>query len=234
LTRPALFDAIRPFAPGKSFSKPEWIEMVDNLGDAFGLPRLAAARILHDEAAFFRSIRGSLFKTGLTQAQVDGIKTKLVAIGAASMPIAFAAYALATGYWETNRTMQPVREAYWKDEAWRKANLRYWPWYGRGDVQTTWEANYRRADDKLSLGGSLIADPDRMLEPEISAKTMALGMTEGWFTGKKLADYLPAVGFASRAQFVQARRIINGTDKADEVAGFALSFQSALADGGWA
>lgn len=233
MTRSALFDAARPFAPDARYDDVA-IGLLDKLADHWGIPRLAAARILHDEAAFFRSIRGSLFKTGLTQPQVDGIKAKLAAIGTASMPIAFAAYALATSYWETNKTMQPVREAYWKDEAWRKANLRYWPYYGRGDVQTTWEANYRRADTELGLGGTLIANLDRMLEPDISAKTMVLGMTEGWFTGKKLADYLPAIGFASRAQFAQARRIINGTDKADEVAGFALSFQSALADGGWA
>ena len=48
-----------------------------------------------------------------------------------------AAYTLATAYWETNRTMKPVEEAYWLSDAWRKANLRYYPWHGRGYTQTT-------------------------------------------------------------------------------------------------
>jgi lysozyme len=41
MTRNALFDAIRPFAPHKSFSKREWIQQIDALADSFGLPRVA-------------------------------------------------------------------------------------------------------------------------------------------------------------------------------------------------
>ena len=63
---------------------------------------------------------------------------------------------------------------------------------------------------------------------------MVRGMEEGWFTGKKLADYLPALGTASLEQFQQARRIINGTDKAPEIAKIAATFQSGLAAGDWA
>ena len=48
-------------------------------------------------------------------------------------------YLLATAFWQTARTMQPVDEAFWLSEAWRKKNLRYWPWYGRGHCQLTWE-----------------------------------------------------------------------------------------------
>ena len=42
-----------------------------------------------------------------------------------------AAYVLATAYWETNRTMKPVEEAYWLSEEWRRKNLRYYPWHGQ-------------------------------------------------------------------------------------------------------
>lgn len=56
-----------------------------------------------------------------------------------------AAYVIATSYWETNKTMVPVKEAYWLSENWRKDNLRYYPWYGRGYVQLTWEDNYKKA-----------------------------------------------------------------------------------------
>jgi hypothetical protein len=51
------------------------------------------------------------------------------------------AYVLATTEWETDHTFKPVREAFWKDEAWRQVNLRYYPYYGRGYMQLTWEDN---------------------------------------------------------------------------------------------
>jgi hypothetical protein len=68
--------------------------------------------------------------------------------------------------------------------------------------------------------------------PDIAAKILVHGMEDGWFCGKKLADYLPEHA-ANRTQFQNARRIINGTDKADLIAGYALSFQNALDAGEW-
>jgi hypothetical protein len=96
--------------------------------------------------------------------------------------------------------------------------------YGRGDVQLTWDYNYERADAELGLGGALTSNYDRALETEISAQIMVLGMTEGWFTRKRFASYLPAKGPATTVQFTSARRIINGIDRADKVAGYAMSF----------
>ena len=50
---------------------------------------------------------------------------------------------LATVEWETNKTFQPVREAYWLNEDWRRAHLKYYPYYGRGFVQLTWKSELR-------------------------------------------------------------------------------------------
>lgn len=181
-------------------------------------------------AAFYKTVRAKL---GLLSAlQVQGLETVLPALAGA--PLAHAAYMLATAWHETSKTMQPVREAYWLSEAWRKANLRYWPWYGRGYVQLTWDFNYRRADDELALGGSLIANADRAMEPAIAAKIMRRGMDEGWFTGVKLSAVLPLKGVATRDQYMNARTIINGRDKADLVEDYAQAFERALLDGGWA
>ncbi|WP_093293078.1 hypothetical protein [Sphingomonas sp. NFR04] len=58
------------------------------------------------------------------------------------------------------------------------------------------------------------------------------GMEEGWFTGKALRDYLPGQTGAAD-QFAAARRIINGTDRADMIAAYAIKFQAALTAGGW-
>ena len=133
------------------------------------------------------------------------------------------AYVLATAYWETARTMKPVREAYWLSENWRRDNLRYYPWYGRGYVQLTWEANYKRAGRKLGL--DLTTDPDAVMRSEVAATILVRGMKEGWFTGKKLRDYI----HDTFANYEDARRIVNGTDKARQIAAIARDYDAALA-----
>lgn len=137
------------------------------------------------------------------------------------------AYVLATAKWETAHTMKPVREAYWLSEDWRARNLRYYPWYGRGYVQLTWEANYRRAS--IELGVNLMDDPDEAMQPDVSASVLVMGMQRGWFTGKKLGDYISL----SRSDFVGARRIVNGTDKAREIAAIAREYDEALKRAGY-
>jgi hypothetical protein len=139
------------------------------------------------------------------------------------------AYMLATAKWETAHTMEPVREAYWLSEEWREANLRYYPWYGRGFVQLTWEENYQRAQEKLGLGTVLTDDPDMALEPSIAGRIMLAGMSEGWFTGKKLSDYITP----GSVDFVNARRIINGTDHASDIASIAAEYDAALIEDGY-
>lgn len=189
---------------------------------------------LSDGAKFFQAIHAL---TGpLEQSQVDGFQRLLQAFGVARWPLAWAAYGLATAWRETNKRMQPVREAYWvkNAEEWRKKNLAYYPWYGRGDVQLTHQRNYARADEELGLGGALVADPDLALRPDISARVMVHGMEGGWFTGKRLADYLPLSGRAGFDAYKQARRIINGTDAWEEIAKNAQAFEAALVAGGWA
>ncbi len=144
------------------------------------------------------------------------------------------AYEFATTFWETNRTIQPVREAYYlnppgphqndatgKAEAFRKT-LRYYPFYGRGYVQNTWEDNYRKMSPVT--GRDLVKNPDDAMIPEVAATIMFYGMEHGTFTGKKLADYFDA----TTDDPVNARRIINGTDKAEEIAAIHYDFLAAL------
>ncbi|WP_420013911.1 hypothetical protein [Tateyamaria sp.] len=133
-----------------------------------------------------------------------------------------AAYVLATAYWETAHTMEPVKEAFWLSEDWRKENLRYYPWYGRGFVQLTWERNYHKAGAELSV--DLITDADKVMEPEISADILVVGSRDGWFTGKKLSDYITL----QKSNYRGARRIINGTDKAAAIAEIAREYEEAL------
>lgn len=194
----------------------------------------SAPKALGEPKAFFDAVRTNF--GSLEQSQVEGFSALIVAIGTARWPVAWAAYGLATAWWETAKTMQPVEEAYWvkNADAWRKAHLRYYPHYGRGFVQLTWPQNYEKADHELGLGGALIADLSLALHPDIAARILVAGMEQGWFTSKKLADYLPIDGMAGYDAFKAARRIINGQDKADEIAKVALKLQTALSDGDWA
>ena len=204
-------------------------------------PQPGAAPLAHSlksASAFFAQVRSKPFGGALTTPQVAGLTAILDVCGAAGWSVAWAADALGTAFLETNKTMQPVREAYWLSEAWRKANLRYWPHYGRGYVQCTWPENYARADAELGLHGTLNANLDRMLEPAIAAGTMVHGMAEGWFAKDDhgphtLARHLPSP-LGTRQQFEESRRIINGTDRKADLATYALAFQNALVAGGWA
>ncbi|MCH7295479.1 hypothetical protein [Acinetobacter higginsii] len=156
----------------------------------------------------------------LNQSQVNGVNFIVSAIDAdKSITYPQAAYMLATAWHETARTMQPVVEC--GSEMYLRSK-RYWPYIGYGYVQLTWLANYKRMGDYLKI--DLVADPKTALQPEIAAKIMIAGMKKGMFTGKKLSDYI----YQSKKDYVNARRIINGMDKAELVAAYADTFEYAL------
>lgn len=191
-----------------------------------------------DLAEFFASVRVSLFGNKLTTGQVQGIEAKLQAFQEAGYPVSWAAYALATSYHETARRMLPVREGLSASDAWRRKHLRYYPYYGRGDVQLTWRENYAKADRELGLRGALLANLDLALDPDISARVMVRGMKEGWFSkDKKGVPYNLSRFLVNNEEtlvnFRQARRIINLMDKADLIAGYAIKFQTALKGAGY-
>lgn len=144
------------------------------------------------------------------------------------------AYVLATAYHETAHTMKPVVEAFWLSEAWRKKNLRYYPWHGRGFVQLTWEKNYIRAGKELGI--DLTTDPNVVLQPGISAEILVHGMQKGWFTGKDLDDYIDDVDEnddEDLKEYKASRKIVNGVDKALEIGKLALQYEKLLKAAGY-
>lgn len=199
-----------------------------------------------DRKTFFDACRAGVMGPTLDQNEVSGADTLLTVLD--GMPLAHVAYCLATAWHETAHTMQPVKErggdAYFfrmYDPAGQRPmvakrlgntergdGVRF---CGRGYVQLTGRANYARAEREL--GVPLVASPDLAMGATTAGKIMRIGMTEGWFTGKRLADYLPASGPANRAAFIEARRIINGQDRAEMIADYAGQFQAALLAGGW-
>ena len=106
-----------------------------------------------------------------------------------------------------------------------------WTYRGHGLVQLTGKDNFRRMGDRV--GVDLVRYPHLALQMDISAKALIAGIRDGIYTGKSASDYLPATGRATRAEYVQARRIINGTFEADKYAGYAVAFEAALIAGGY-
>jgi hypothetical protein len=178
---------------------------------------------------FFDAIRKPLFRGVLTVEQVAGTEAKLDAFHKAGWPLAWAAYGLATSYHETAHTMQPVAE-YGRGRG-KKYGIKAGPhghvYYGRGDVQLTWLANYERAGK--ALGINLVKYPDLALDPAVSARIMIDGMGQGWFTGRANRHYLNG----PTPDYIGARRIINGTDRAQLIAGYARTFEAALRKAGY-
>jgi predicted chitinase len=132
------------------------------------------------------------------------------------------AYVLATTQWETAQTFRPVKEAFWKDEAWRKKNFRYYPYYGRGYVQLTWKNNYETYSHLLNI--DLVGNPNLALEPKVALFVLVHGFKTGTFTGRKIMDYINE----NKTDFDGARRCINGTDRAREIADLAQKFLVSL------
>jgi hypothetical protein len=150
------------------------------------------------------------------------------------------AYVLGTAYHETAHTMRPIYERGGKSYfdkyepgtriGARLGNIQPGDGYlfrGRGYVQLTGRTNYARAGKKLAI--DLLRLPDLALVSANAAKIIVLGMVEGWFTGKKLADYITI----ANSDFTNARRIINGTDCADLIAGYAQQYDALLLKEGY-
>lgn len=206
-----------------------------------------------NRSAFFASARQSLFGGKLAQAQVTGIDVILDKWDAEKLTDdRWLAYMLATAFHETGQTMEPVVEnlnysasgllktfpkhftvsqaAAYARQPRKIANRAYadrmgngneasgdgWRFRGRGLVQITGRDNY------ATFG--IDRNPDLAILDEPAARIMFDGMINGRFTGKRLADC-----FNDRlTDWRNARRIINGMDRADDIAGYGRKFHAAI------
>lgn len=177
-----------------------------------------------DRKKFFDGVRNRLFNGTLTQPQVDGLNGILGEWDNRYLngDLRWLAYILATAKHETNETMQPVREAYWLSENWRKANLRYYPYYGRGFCQLTWKSNYEKFGARLGL--DLVDNPDLALELDAATRILFDGMVDGLYTGVGLPRYFNS----ETDDWLNARRIVNGTDCAADIAVLGRTFNEIL------
>ncbi|WP_200844674.1 MULTISPECIES: hypothetical protein [unclassified Novosphingobium] len=186
-------------------------------------------RSLGDAASFFTALRQ--VTGGVTQAQVNILNLLLVAAGGAGWPIGWLAYGLATA-WHEARFLPQAEWGLGKGRPYARAGKYGQSQYGRGLVQLTWDFNYEWADKVLGLNGLLLRNFDLALDPAIATRILIKGMEDGAFTGRRLGQYI--VNRGTPEAFENARRIINGTDKAQLIAAYAERFQAALDKGRWA
>lgn len=178
---------------------------------------------------FYEIIRKSMT---LTSENVRGFDFILSEGEKRRTPLHDLAYILATVFHETAARMQPIAE-YGKGKGRKygvKGKYGQVP-YGRGYVQLTWDSNYERADKELKLKGALLRNFDLALKPEIAVQILFVGMAEGWFTGKKIRDFIDEIDESDAEdlrEFEEARRVINGVDKKKLIGGYALIFEKAL------
>jgi putative chitinase len=195
---------------------------------------------------FYEQIRKTPFGGKLTQAQVDNIEGILHACESEKVvDERHISYILATAFHECynakfNPNFDPVREGFTNSDVGaishitdlfnhRKIKINYAlpgkngkSFFGRGYVQLTWERNYQRMGKILDI--DLYDNPDLALKPEVAAKILVKGMQDGLFTGKSLSVYFNE----KTSDLIGARRIINGTDQAQRIAGYAHVFRIAM------
>jgi putative chitinase len=184
-----------------------------------------------DRKTFFTYARRAPFSGRLTQQQVDGMSDMLDYIEKHGYgTIEGIAYFFASVHHETGGRMVPVRETYATsakqaiarlDAAFKAGRLKsvrtpYWRdgWFGRGRIQVTHKENYEYAEKETGI--ALTKNPDLLLQSDLDCRVSIPGTFDGWWTrGKhKISDYFNLV----TNDAVGARRIVNGTDKAQHIA----------------
>jgi glycosyl hydrolase family 19 (putative chitinase) len=175
---------------------------------------------------FFDNVRSHLFDGKLSQKQVDGLNAILGEWDAkhAKKDDRWLAYMLATTHHETDRTIQPIEE-YGKGKGleYGKADpVTGQTYYGRGFVQLTWKSNYIAMGKKLNV--DLLNHPERALDLRVATQILFRGMMEGSFTGVKLTNYFNP----NKEDWINARRIINGLDKANLIAAYGKSYYASI------
>ena len=180
----------------------------------------------------------------LSQEAVDNINLIVETCEKYNLTYPQASYVLATTYHETAHTFKPIEE-YGKGKG-RKYGTIYtntegvkygiagsggdtylysdYPhlYYGRGFVQLTHWVNYKFAGEQLGI--DLINNPDLALQPKYAAEILVKGSINGWFTSKRLSDYIND----KKKDYINARRVINSLDKAQLIANYAVVFEKAL------
>lgn len=185
-----------------------------------------------DRNEFMASVKASLFHGPITQKQADGMNAIINEFERRLLQDRrWLAYMLATAFHETARSMAAIEEFgkgrhYDYGKKLKRSRIAYTSpdvlYYGRGLVQITWYENYEMMGNVLAI--DLLYHPDLALRLDVAVKIMYEGMLHGLFTGVSLSKYFTA----ANADWVNARKIINGLDRAEMIGNYGKLFLNAL------
>lgn len=102
-----------------------------------------------------------------------------------------------------------------------------WKFRGRNLPQITGRGNYSKFSNLIFGDQRLVTNPDLANDPAIGTTILFEGLYQGLFTGKSILNYFPPKGTGT-ADWVNARRALNGLDHAEEIAENAIKFNAAL------
>lgn len=159
------------------------------------------------------------------------------------------AYIAATVAWETAGTWRPISERHNGPSAEAYFEAKYgiptsladrlgnkhagdgYRYRGRGYVQITGRDNYRRLSSALARYAGLAVDleqePDLAMQPDVAYHVLVLGMCRGLFTGAALARFVAG----GKRDYTHARQVVNGMDKAEQIAAIARAWEGAMLAG---
>lgn len=181
----------------------------------------------------YENIKKEFGLRSISQKQVDGFEAVFNEYERLNIPIEFLFYILATIWHEVGGTMQPIEEI-GKGKG-LKYGKRVWYdgriytdiphiFYGRGHTQNTWRDIYLKLTQANTKGWDFVNHPELLLTMECSVWATFYAMITGLYTGRKLSHYFTN----SISDAVGARKIINGTDKAQLIASYYDKFKKAI------
>lgn len=166
-----------------------------------------------NETSLFNALRSITSSRKLSQLQVDSVQAILKACEANGITDSRKiSYILATAFHESR--LKPVEEiGHGVGKEYGKF-INGHVYYGRGFVQLTWKSNYETFGHLLNI--DLVNNPSLALNIDYAADILVIGMNKGLFTGVGLGKYFNG----KKADPINARRIVNGTDCASLIAGY--------------
>lgn len=184
--------------------------------------------LLGNEKAFYDTARLTLFGGSISVVQFARLAPLLVELTKSdTVQAEHGAYILATAHYETDRFN--AMEEYADGSAYEgRASLgndqegdgvRF---KGRGYPMLTGRRNYAWAS--VTSGRDLLANPKEAIIAEVSAYLIVVGMMTGAFTGVGLGRFISA----GKVDFINARKTVNGLDRAETIADLAERYLSAI------
>jgi hypothetical protein len=95
-------------------------------------------------------------------------------------------------------------------------------------VQLTWWSNYATTGVAIGKELSLLTDPESVKTPEIAYAIMSNGMRtgRGFANGHRFSDFFAG----KKRDYIGARKMVNGTSHAADIAKIAETFEKILLD----